>query len=126
MPSIKVSAMPLRRALLCSIVALVLALAVLWGLFRPAVIAESTWQDVEAEARRGGYTLISTTDLWRLVQEEPALRLVDTRQPWEYRSGHIAGSENFPMAPGKWQEWRQRGALKEFLGPDLTRPLVFY
>lgn len=126
MQTIMVSARPLGRVFLCSTVAIVLALAVLWVMHRPVRVIESTWQDVEAEARRGGYHLITTLELWERVQNEPDLLLVDTRQAWEYRSGHIAGSENFPMAPGWWQEWRQRGALREFLESDLTRPLVFY
>lgn len=126
MQSLMASAQPLWRALLCSTAAIVLALAVLWGVHRPVRVLESTWQDVEAEARRGGYHLISTLELWERVQKEPDLLLVDTRQAWEYRSGHIANARNFPMAPGWWQEWRQRSVLREFLGSELTRPMVFY
>ena len=54
------------------------------------------------------------------------LILVDTRQEWEYRTGHIKGAVNFPMEPTWWYRWRKQGELKRFLGPDKDRFLVFY
>jgi rhodanese-related sulfurtransferase len=52
--------------------------------------------------------------------------LVDTRQEWEYRTGHIKGALNFPMEPTWMSRWRNKGALENFLGPDKERYLVFY
>ncbi|RPJ10359.1 MAG: rhodanese-like domain-containing protein, partial [Deltaproteobacteria bacterium] len=52
--------------------------------------------------------------------------LVDTRQEWEYRTGHIEGAVNFPMEPTGWSRWRKADALKELLGPDQDRKVVFY
>ena len=52
--------------------------------------------------------------------------LVDTRQDWEYRTGHIPGSVNFSMEPTAWARWRSQGPMARFLGPDLDRPIVFY
>jgi rhodanese-related sulfurtransferase len=52
--------------------------------------------------------------------------LVDTRQEWEYRSGHIKGALNFPIEPTWLSRWRNKGALAKFLGPDKNRFIVFY
>jgi rhodanese-related sulfurtransferase len=51
---------------------------------------------------------------------------VDTRQEWEYRTGHIKGAVNFSMEPTRWSRWRSAAALKAFLGPDRERTIVFY
>ena len=52
--------------------------------------------------------------------------LVDTRQDWEYRTGHIQGAVNFSMEPTAWARWRSQGPLAKFLGPDRDRTMVFY
>ena len=52
--------------------------------------------------------------------------LVDTRQDWEYRSGHIQGAVNFPLEPTAWSRWRSQGRLAALLGPDQDRLVVFY
>jgi len=51
---------------------------------------------------------------------------VDTRQDWEYRSGHLEGAVNFPMEPTWWGRLRARRPLKKLLGPDQDRAIVFY
>ena len=88
---------------------------------------QAMWEDVQGEARIGGYRLITTEILWEKHQENPAgIFLVDTRRPWEYRSGHIKGAFNFPMEPTWLARIQRRGALKDFLGPDKNRFIVFY
>jgi rhodanese-related sulfurtransferase len=88
---------------------------------------QATWSDVQAEARAGGYRIITTEDLAdRCARDPPGVLLVDTRQEWEYRTGHIAGAQNFPMEPTRWARWRKAGDLETFLGPDKDRPLAFY
>jgi rhodanese-related sulfurtransferase len=52
--------------------------------------------------------------------------MVDTRQDWEYRTGHMKGAVNFPIEPSAWGWWRSQGALDKFLGPDKDRLIVFY
>ena len=82
---------------------------------------------VHAEAVRGGYRLINTEELTKIYQQPPAdFLLVDTRQDWEYRSGHIKGAVNFPMEPTWWGRWRAKGRLAALLGPDKNRLVVFY
>jgi rhodanese-related sulfurtransferase len=51
---------------------------------------------------------------------------VDTRQEWEYRTGHIQGAPNFPMEPTWFARWQRKGELGKLLGPDKERSVVFY
>jgi len=110
-----------------ALVAAALTLGVIWYLHRPIIAQEATWEDVKAEARNGGYRLITTEDLAaRYRQDTQKLLLVDTRQDWEYRSGHIKGAVNFPIEPSAWGRWRSQEAMGKFLGPDKDRLIVFY
>ena len=112
---------------LLALVAAALTLGVLWHLQRPIIVQEATWEDVKAEARSGGYRLITTEELAERYRQDPGkLLLVDTRQDWEYRTGHMKGAVNFPIEPTTWSRWRSRGALAKFLGPDKDRLIVFY
>ncbi|NJL60046.1 MAG: rhodanese-like domain-containing protein [Desulfobacteraceae bacterium] len=88
---------------------------------------EPTWEDVAAESRSGGYKLIGTAELFEKYQQNrDRMLLIDTRQDWEYRTGHIRGAVNFPMEPTGWSRWQKRAALEQFLGKDKERFLVFY
>jgi hypothetical protein len=116
-----------RRTAILALVAAALTIGVLWYVNRPVIPQEATWEDVKAEARRGGYHLINTAELAKLYQQPPAnFLVVDSRQDWEYRSGHIKGAVNFPMEPTRWSEWRSQGRLASLLGPDKDRLVVFY
>jgi 3-mercaptopyruvate sulfurtransferase SseA len=120
--------MGLKKTLLLVFLALALAGSALC-LTRPREVQprEATWEEVQAEARRGGYRLVSTEELAKLYRQEPRkLLLVDTRQDWEYRSGHIEGAVNFPLEPTWWGRFRARGPLEKLLGPDKDRAVVFY
>lgn len=99
----------------------------LWFIQRPVTPKQTTWDDVVAESKTGGYRIITTEELIRRYRENPSeMLLVDTRQEWEYRTGHINGALNFPMEPSSWARWRKAGDLKTFLGPDKNRHIVFY
>ena len=116
-----------RRTTLLALAAVVLTLGALWYVNRPVVVQEATKAQVQAEADRGGYRLINTEELAKLYQQPPAnFLLVDTRQDWEYRSGHIKGAVNFPMEPTWWSRWRSQGRMASLLGPDKDRLVVFY
>ena len=109
------------------LVALTITAGYLWHANRDVTPKTATWEDVLAEARQGGYRIIDTESLWGRYQKDPdALLLVDTRQEWEYRTGHINGALNFPMEPTWLSRWRNKGALEKFLGPDKNRFIVFY
>ncbi len=115
------------RKTLLAFVAIAITAGALWFTSRSVTTNEATWEDVQAEAKQGGYHIINTEELWKRYSKNPdSLLLVDTRQEWEYRTGHIKGAVKFPAEPTWWFRWRKRGALKEFLGPDKERFVVFY
>ncbi len=116
-----------KRTIILAVLAAVLTLGALWYANRPVITKEPTREDVRAEARSGGYHLINTEELAELYrQEAKKLLLVDTRQEWEYRTGHMKGAVHFSMEPTAWSRWRAQGPLAELLGPDRDRPIVFY
>ena len=116
-----------RRTTLLALVAIAFTLGALWYVNRPITPHEATWEDVLAEARTGGYRLINTGELAQRYQQDAGkLLLVDTRQDWEYRSGHIQGAVNVPMEPTWWSRWRSQDRLAALLGPDKDRVVVFY
>ena len=107
--------------------AVVITAGALWYSDRTVTPGDATWEDVVAEARAGGYRLIRTDELQERYQSKPDVTLlVDTRQEWEYRSGHIKGAVNFPMEPTWLSRWRRRGELEQLLGDDRDRFIVFY
>jgi rhodanese-related sulfurtransferase len=115
-----------EKALL-AFLAIVITVGVQWYGSRTVAPKETSWQDVVAEARGGGYQLISTQELWERYSNDPqSLLMVDTRQEWEYRTGHIKGAVNFPIEPTWLSRWRKKGELGSFLGPDKNRFVVFY
>ena len=119
--------MQLNRTLIMTLIAVVVALSALWFTTRAVMPKEATWDDVLTEAKNGGYRIITTQELGAEYAKNPnELLLVDTRQEWEYRTGHISGAINFPMEPTWWSRWRKADALKELLGPDKDRKVVFY
>ena len=115
------------HSILLAFLAVLTTAGALWYENRVIIPKEATWEDVAAEAREGNYRLIRTEELWEHYQKDPqGLLLVDTRQEWEYRTGHIKGASNFPMEPTWIARWTKKGDLERFLGPDKNRSLVFY
>ena len=99
----------------------------LWQSNRAAAPRRAGWDDVLAEAEAGGYRIITTEEIAERYFRDPSdVLLVDTRQQWEYRTGHIDGAVNFPMEPTWWARWRKADDLRAFLGPDKDRFIVFY
>jgi 3-mercaptopyruvate sulfurtransferase SseA len=110
-----------------ALVAVMLTVGALWFNNRAVTPRQATWEDVLAEAKAGGYKIITTEELWaRYQRNQKELLLVDARQDWEYRTGHIEGAVNFPMEPTVWARWRKASALKSFLGQDKDRTVIFY
>ncbi len=124
---IKQEATKKNGTIILPLLAVLLTIGALFWTNRPAPSVQVTWADVEEEARRGGYRLIRTDELKEKYEKgSEALLLVDTRQAWEYRTGHIKGAINFPMEPTWWSRWREKGALAGILGGDKDRVVVFY
>ncbi len=116
-----------RGTTFLALAAVILTLGALWYIHRPVILQETTLAEVEAEAARGGYRLITTEALAELYRQPGAkVLLVDTRQDWEYRSGHIEGAANFPLEPTTWSRWRSQARLAALLGPDKDRLVIFY
>lgn len=116
-----------KKTALLAVLAIILTLGTLWYSHRPVAVREATMEDVRGEAAQGGYRLINTEELAKLYRQPPAnLLIVDTRQDWEYRSGHIQGAVDFPIEPSAWGRWRSQGRLASLLGPDKDRLVVFY
>ena len=116
-----------RRILIPALFAVILVAGALWFTNRAVAPKQAAWDDVVVEADKGGYRLISTRDLWTLYREKrDRLLLVDARQDWEYRSGHIKGAVNFPMEPTWLARWQKKGDLARLLGDDKERTIIFY
>ena len=116
-----------KKTTLIAFVAVLLTVGALWFTNRAVTPKEATWDDVLAEAKTGGYKIITTEELAERYQKDASsLLLVDTRQEWEYRTGHLKGAVNFPMEPTWWSRWRKASALETFLGPDKDRTIIFY
>ena len=115
------------RKTLLAFVAIAITAGALWFTNRSVTPNEATWEDVQNEAKQGGYHIINTEELWKRYSKNPdSLLLVDTRQEWEYRTGHIKGALNFPMEPTWLSRWRKKGDLETFLGSNKGRFIVFY
>ena len=115
------------RSTLLPLVAVSFTLLALWYIHRPVQVVQLTMAQVQQEAEQGGYRLIDVEALWKLYQSSrDKVILVDTRQQWEHRSGHIDGSDNFPLEPTWWARWQKKGELKAFLGVDKEKTIVFY
>jgi len=118
------------KIILKNLMALTMAgLAVIAVLYsnRNTPVKDATWEDVAAESRAGDYRLIKTDELWEKYRENPdSIRLVDTRQEWEFRTGHIKQAKNFPMEPTWLSRWQKKKSLGRFLGPDKSALIVFY
>ena len=110
------------RKTLLAFMAIAITAGALWFTNRSVTPKEATWEDVQNEAEQGGYHIINTEELWKRYSKNPnSLLLVDTRQEWEYRTGHIKGALNFPMEPTWYSRWRKKGNLETFLGTDKDR-----
>ena len=116
-----------KKTTFIAFAAVLLTVGSLWFTNRAVTPREATWDDVQAEAKSGSYRIITTEELAREYQKHSGnLLLVDTRQEWEYRTGHLKGALNFPMEPTWWSRWRKASAFETFLGPDKDRMVVFY
>jgi len=116
-----------RHTLWLPVLALTTTILMLAYATRKPEPSQATLENVRTEARNGGYRLITTEELWDWFQvDSNDLLLVDTRQEWEYRTGHIRGAVNFPMEPTWLSRWRKKSNLAQLMGTDKNRTIVFY
>lgn len=84
---------------------------------------------IEAEAKKGGYQLITSEELKKEYLKDPtAFLLIDTRQEWSYQMQHIKGALHIDFAPIWWNQYSpmMRSEMKTLLGPDKNKKIVFY
>jgi hypothetical protein len=116
-----------KKTTFIAFLAILLTVGALWFTNQAVTPKQATWDDVLAEGKNGGYGIITTEALSELYQKDAgSILLVDTRQEWEYRTGHLKGAVNFPMEPTAWSRWRKASALEAFLGADKNRTVIFY
>lgn len=119
--------MEIKKTASIALLAVAFTIGVLCFTNRAVTPRQATWDDVLAEARAGGYRIITTDELAeRYRRDADRLLLVDTRQEWEYRTGHLKGAVNIPMEPTWWSRWRKGSTLAACLGPDRERSIIFY
>jgi len=110
-----------------ALIVICLSISALWFTNRIVTPKDASWDDVIAESEAGGYRLIKTDALREKYLETPDnILLVDTRQGWEFRTGHIKTAVNFPMEPTWLSRWQKKNSLERFLGPDKDKHIVFY
>jgi len=115
------------RSILLPGLAVPITVLILWYSNLPMPEVTSNMAQVEQEAENGGYRLIDVDALYKLYQSrKKKILLVDTRQEWEHRAGHIAESVNFPLEPTWRARWQKKEDLKAFLGSDKDKTFVFY
>ena len=93
------------------------------------VSQEQALAQVQEEARRGNYQLVSPEVIRdRFLKDPNALLLVDTRQEWEYQREHIEQAVNLPVEPTWWTQYSpwSRSAMRKLLGPDKKHQVIFY
>ena len=116
-----------NKSLYLAVLAVAVVIGLLWFTNRAVTPKQATWEDVLQEAKLGGYRIIKTEEIWeRYLKDPQELLLVDTRQEWEFRTGHLKGAVNFSMEPTAWSRWRKQKELETFLGSDKNRSIVFY
>ena len=116
-----------NKSMLLAFLSVAVVIGSLWFTNRAVTPKAATWEDVLQEAQHGGYRIIKTDEIWNRYQKNPQdLMLVDTRQEWEFRTGHLKGAVNFSMEPTAWSRWRKQKEMETFLGSDKNRSIVFY
>ncbi len=90
---------------------------------------ESSQDKVLAEARKGGYQLITIEELERAFRQDPgSLFFIDTRQEWAYQMQHITGAVFLSATPTWWYQYspRARSDIRKILGSISDKKVVFY
>lgn len=119
--------MNVAHVILSVLITAVMLGVVWWWRHRAPTPRDVKWEEVLAEAAKGGYRVITMEEMAESYRKNSqSLLLVDTRAEEEYRTGHIPGAVNFPLTPTWWGRWLARKALSELLGPDKARLVVFY
>ena len=81
------------------------------------------------EAERGGYKIVATQELKGWLDQKKSMLIVDT-MPYEasFKKQHIPGAVNMelPIPEMTKLDDKTKSALKNLLGPDKNRVIIFY
>ena len=103
--------------------------------FQQELERESTVVPLAREANEGGYELVTSAELKKLIDDKTNMILVDAMPPEEYRKEHIPGAVNFlfPKEKDKMADWdtAETGGLSredyaKLLGTDKDKLIVVY
>jgi thiosulfate/3-mercaptopyruvate sulfurtransferase len=98
-----------------------------WG--SKEVDTEKIAVNFQREVERGGYKVVSTTELKGWVDQKKEMLIVDT-MPYEdsYKKQHIPGAVQmeFPIPEMTQLDEKKKADLEKLLGPNKDRLLVFY
>jgi thiosulfate/3-mercaptopyruvate sulfurtransferase len=81
------------------------------------------------EVERGGYKIVSTSELKKWIDEKKAMLIVDTMPNEDsYKKQHIPGAVNFefPIPEVTKLDDKTKAAFEKLLGSDKDRLIVFY
>lgn len=99
----------------------------LWG--SSEVETEKVSATFVREVVRGGYQVITSEELKKMLDEKKEMLIVDT-MPFEasYRKNHIPGAVNFelPVPEMTAMDEKTKDAFEKLLGQDKDRMIVFY
>ncbi|MCP3923210.1 MAG: rhodanese-like domain-containing protein [Desulfobacterales bacterium] len=104
------------------------------GKFEKEVIKETAAVKLVREVQRGGYDIIKTSELKKMMDDGKNVVIVDT-MPYEgsYKKAHIPGAKQFlfPIPEmTKWDNTKTDGKSEEdfktLLGSDLNKTIIIY
>jgi rhodanese-related sulfurtransferase len=87
------------------------------------------WPEQAArEAKQGGYSLVDTAELARILENGRKPLLLDVRPDYEFREGHIEGAINveFDLGDDRHAAPAKLDRIRRLAGPDTSRPIVIY
>ena len=81
------------------------------------------------EAERGGYKLVTTSELKTWIDQKKPMMIIDTMPLKDsYLKQHVHGAvpNEFPIPEVKEMDAAARAKFEKFLGPDKDKTMVFY
>jgi rhodanese-related sulfurtransferase len=101
--------------------------------FQKEVETEKSAVGLARQVKAGGYELVTTEELKKLIDDKTDLLLVDTMPADDYAKEHIAGAVNFGLPKEDMNEWNAKEAsdkteedFAKLLGHDKDKLIVIY
>ncbi len=86
------------------------------------------WEQAEAEARRGGYDLLTLDELESLYQSGKDFIILDVRPDYEYKRAHLPRAANLEFHLGErlTLDPAKQKEFERLLGPNKDQTVVIY